>query len=80
MADKTHDLGERILMVARLCVEEHLRQSITVQMSRQRHVTVGGADLDWVTEDSLLLARGRAVLSDAKLVQSIARLAEGEVA
>ncbi|HEX3357961.1 MAG TPA: hypothetical protein VHS31_13395 [Tepidisphaeraceae bacterium] len=57
--EKTLSLGERILLVARLAVEEHLLQSVTAQTSSQSQVTVGGADLDRVKDDSLLLARGR---------------------
>ena len=74
MADKTLTLGERICLAARLCVEEHLLQSVTAQMSCQQHVVIGGAGRDQVTDDSLLLARGR-----ADYFSGAARSAEGEV-
>ncbi len=72
--EKTLNLGERILLVARLAVEEHLLQSATAQLNSQSQVTVGGADLDRVKDDSLLLARGVAKQFAAAL------FAEGEVA
>ena len=69
--DKTLSLGERILLATRLCVEEHLLQSVCENMQSERRVTTGGAGLDRVTDDSLPIARGRAIL---------ARFAEGEAA
>ena len=74
MSQDAMSLSERIIMVARLAVEEHLLQSVVEEMSGEGQVTVGGADHDWVTDDSMPLARGRAIyFGDA-------RLAEGEAA
>jgi hypothetical protein len=72
MAEKTLTLGERICLVAQLAVEEHLLASVT-QMDRTRHITIGGADFDSVTDDCVPPARGRAEISAGL------RLAEGEV-
>jgi hypothetical protein len=74
MSQNAMSLGERIMLVARLAVEEHLLQSVKEEMSGEGQVTVGGADQDWITDDLMPLARGRAIyFGDA-------RLAEGEAA
>ena len=72
MAEKTLTLGERICLVARLAVEEHLLQSVT-QMDSTRRIMIGGAGFDLVTDDCVPPARGRAEFSAGL------RLAEGEV-
>lgn len=71
MSEKTLSLGERILLATRLAVEEHLLQLAQENMQGERQVTVGGADLDEVMEDSLALARGHAVFGfgDGGLVE-----------
>jgi len=61
MSEKTLTLGERILLATRLAVEEHLCQLEQENMQGGRKVTIGGADLDEVTEDLLALARRRCV-------------------
>ena len=71
MNKQTMTLGERILLATRLAVEEHLLQSVCENMQSERQVTIGGADLDEVTDDSLPFTRGHAIF---------ARLAEGEAA
>jgi hypothetical protein len=63
MTDQTLSLGERILLATRLCVEEHLRQQVTEEMKSERQVTIGGAGLDSVTDDSLPIARGHAIFA-----------------
>ena len=63
MANQTMTLGERILLATRLAVEEHLRQTVTEEMKSERRVTVGGAGLDRVTDDSLPIARGHAIFA-----------------
>ena len=75
MKDQTMTLGERILLATRLAVEEHLLQSVCENMQSERQVTIGGAGLDQVTDDSLASARGRAIFA-----WGAARLAEGEAA
>jgi hypothetical protein len=72
MAEQTLTLGERICLVARLAVEEHLLQSVT-QMDSTRRIMIGGADSDRVTDDHVPFARGRAEIAAGL------RLAEGEV-
>ena len=67
MNQSTLSLGERICLVARLAVEEHLLQSVA-QMESGRRVMVGGADLANCKPGS--------VMEDAP---PSARLAEGEV-
>ena len=74
MAQQTLSLGERILLVARLAVEEHLLQTVCECNESEAQVTIGGAGLDGVTDDSLTLARGRVPFGLG------ARLAEGEAA
>ena len=75
MAEKTLTLGERILLVTRLAVEEHLLQSVTARTKSAGQVTTGGAGLDSVMDDSLPLAR-----SYARTIFGAAQLAEGEAA
>jgi len=60
---QTMSLGERILLAARLCVEEHLRQTVVEDMQGERRITIGGAGLDLVTDDSLPIARGHAIFA-----------------
>jgi hypothetical protein len=63
MTEKTLSLGERILLATRLAVEEHLLQSELENMQGGHQVTVGGADLDTVTDDLLMHACGRAIFA-----------------
>ena len=83
MKEQTLSLGERILLATRLAVEEHLLQSACDELQSERQITIGGADLDRVTDDSLPLARGARegfALRSAMFVFGAALLAEGEAA
>jgi hypothetical protein len=75
--DKTPSLslGERILLVARMAVEEHLAQTVRDQMQSERQAFTGGAGWAQVTEDRSPFARGRALCGTRA-----ARFAEGEAA
>jgi hypothetical protein len=63
MTKQTMTLGERILLATRLAVEEHLLQQVSEEMKSETQVTIGGAGLDRVTDDSLSIARGHAIFA-----------------
>ena len=75
MTETTLSLGEKILLATRLAVEEHLLQSVQDELQGERQVSVGGADVDTVTDDSLALVRGRAIFAFG-----VARPVEGKAA
>jgi hypothetical protein len=54
-ADRTSDLGARILAAAKLAASMHLYQSTLPQTSTldRQQVTIGGAGPTWVTDDAL---------------------------
>lgn len=45
------NLGERIVLAARMAVAMHLEQSVN-ESDQARRITIGGTDLDEVTEDA----------------------------
>ena len=45
------NLGERIVLAARMAVAMHLEQSVSESPEEARRITIGGTDLDVVKED-----------------------------
>ena len=45
------NLGERILLAARMAVAMHLEQSVNDSPGQARRITIGGTNLDEVRED-----------------------------
>jgi len=46
------NLGERIVLAARMAVAMHLEQSVSKTPDQARRITIGGTGLDEVTEDA----------------------------